>query len=174
MVNQQALDVLLTRRSVRKFKPDAVPTELLDKILEAGTFAPTSMGMQKPIIIAVTDKKMRDEISRQNAKIIGDESKDPFYGAPVILVVAVEKSPNAVYDGSCVMSNLLNAAHACGLGSCWIHRAKEEFESELGKDLLKKIGVKGEYVGVGHVALGYVDGEYPVPKPRKNGWIYKI
>ncbi len=171
---KDAMEVLLTRRSIRKFNDKSIPEDVLNKILEAGTYAPTAMGMQKPIIIAITDKKVRDEVSRENAKIMDREGTDPFYGAPVILLVAVENYPNAVYDGSCVMDNLLNAAWAMGVGSCWIHRAKEELESDFGKKLLKSLGIVGDYIGVGHVALGYFDGEPPLPKPRKENYIYRI
>lgn len=171
---KDAMEVLLTRRSIRNFNDKSIPEEVLNKILEAGTYAPTAMGMQKPIIIAITDKKVRDEVSRENAKIMGREGTDPFYGAPVILLVAVENYPNAVYDGSCVMDNLLNAAWAMGVGSCWIHRAKEELESDFGKKLLKSLGIVGHYIGIGHAALGYFDGEPPLPKPRKENYIYRI
>lgn len=171
---KDAMEVLLTRRSIRNFNDKSIPEDVLNKILEAGTYAPTAMGMQKPIIIAITDKKVRDEVSRENAKIMGREGIDPFYGAPVILLVAVENYPNAVYDGSCVMDNLLNAAWAMGVGSCWIHRAKEELESDFGKKLLKSLGIVGDYIGVGHAALGYFDGEPPLPKPRKENYIYRI
>ena len=171
---KDAMEVLLTRRSIRNFNDKSIPEDVLNKILEAGTYAPTAMGMQKPIIIAITDKKVRDEVSRENAKIMGREGTDPFYGAPVILLVAVENYPNAVYDGSCVMDNLLNAAWAMGIGSCWIHRAKEELESDFGKELLKSLGIVGDYIGVGHAALGYFDGEPPLPKPRKANYIYRI
>ena len=171
---KDAMEVLLTRRSIRNFNDKSIPEDVLNKILEAGTYAPTAMGMQKTIIIAITDKKVRDEVSRENARIMGREGTDPFYGAPVILLVAVENYPNAVYDGSCVMDNLLNAAWAMGVGSCWIHRAKEELESDFGKKLLKSLGIVGDYIGVGHVALGYFDGEPPLPKPRKENYIYRI
>lgn len=171
---KDAMEVLLTRRSIRNFNDKPIPEDVLNKILEAGTYAPTAMGMQKPIIIAITDKKVRDEVSRENAKIMGREGTDPFYGAPVILLVAVENYPNAVYDGSCVMDNLLNAAWAMGVGSCWIHRAKEELESDFGKKLLKSLGIVGDYIGVGHAALGYFEGEPPLPKPRKENYIYRI
>lgn len=171
---KDAMEVLLTRRSIRNFNDKPIPEDVLNKILEAGTYAPTAMGMQKPIIIAITDKKVRDEVSRENAKIMGREGTDPFYGAPVILLVAAENYPNAVYDGSCVMDNLLNAAWAMGVGSCWIHRAKEELESDFGKKLLKSLGIVGDYIGVGHAALGYFDGEPPLPKPRKENYIYRI
>ena len=171
---KDAMEVLLTRRSIRNFNDKSIPEDVLNKILEAGTYAPTAIGMQKPIIIAITDKKVRDEVSRENARIMGREGTDPFYGAPVILLVAVENYPNAVYDGSCVMDNLLNAAWAMGVGSCWIHRAKEELESDFGKKLLKSLGIVGDYIGVGHAALGYFDGEPPLPKPRKENYIYRI
>ena len=171
---KDAMEVLLTRRSIRNFNDKSIPEGVLNKILEAGTYAPTAMGMQKPIIIAITDKKVRDEVSRENARIMGREGTDPFYGAPVILLVAVENYPNAVYDGSCVMDNLLNAAWAMGVGSCWIHRAKEELESDFGKKLLKSLGIVGDYIGVGHAALGYFNGEPPLPKPRKENYIYRI
>lgn len=171
---KDAMEVLLTRRSIRNFNDKSIPEDVLNKILEAGTYAPTAMGMQKPIIIAITDKKVRDEVSRENARIMGREGIDPFYGAPVILLVAVENYPNAVYDGSCVMDNLLNAAWAMGVGSCWIHRAKEELESDFGEKLLKSLGIVGDYIGVGHAALGYFDGEPPLPKPRKENYIYRI
>lgn len=171
---KNAMEVLLTRRSIRNFNDKSIPEDVLNKILEAGTYAPTAMGMQKPIVIAITDKKVRDEVSRENAKIMGREGTDPFYGAPVILLVAVENYPNAVYGGSCVMDNLLNAAWAMGVGSCWIHRAKEELESDFGKKLLKSLGIVGDYIGVGHAALGYFDGEPPLPKPRKENYIYRI
>ena len=171
---KDAMEVLLTRRSIRNFNDKSIPEDVLNKILEAGTYAPTAMGMQKPIIIAITDKKLRDEVSRENAKIMGREGSDPFYGAPVILLVAVENYPNAVYDGSCVMDNLLNAAWAMGVGSCWIHRAKEELESDFGKKLLKSLGIVDDYIGVEHAALGYFDGEPPLPKPRKENYIYRI
>ena len=171
---KDAMEVLLTRRSIRNFNDKSIPEDVLNKILEAGTYAPTAMGMQKPIIIAITDKKVRDEVSRENARIMGREGTDPFYGAPVILLVAVENYPNAVYDGSCVMDNLLNAAWAMGVGSCWIHRAKDELESDFGKKLLKSLGIVGDYIGVGHAALGYFDGEPPLPKPRKENYIYRI
>lgn len=171
----ETLNILKTRRSIRKFKNDEIPQNILEQIIEAGTYAPTGMGKQSPIIIAVTDKELRNKIAKENAKIGGwKESFDPFYGAPVILLVAVKNWANAVYDGSCVMTNLMNAAWALGIGSCWIHRAKEELESDFGKRLLKSLGIDGDYIGVGHVALGYIDGENPEPNPRKENWVYWI
>ncbi len=168
------LQAIESRRSVRRFKPDMVPAELLDQVLQAGTYAATGMGRQSPIILAVTDPKVRDQLSRMNAAIMGSD-KDPFYGAPVVLVVLADKSrPTCVYDGSLVMGNLMLAAHSLGLGSCWIHRAKEEFESPEGKALLASLGIQGEYEGIGHCILGYPEGELPQPAPRKENWIYHV
>ncbi len=171
---KDAIETLITRRSVRNFNDKPIPEDVLDTIMEAGTYAPTAKGMQEPVIIAIKDKKVRDELSSQNAKIMGREGVDPFYGAPVILLVAAKNCPTAVYDGSCVIDNMLNAAWALGVGSCWIHRAKEELESDFGKNLLNSLGITGDYIGIGHVALGYFDGEPPVAKPRKDKYIYKI
>ena len=169
-----AMQNLLTRRSVRKYKPDMVPQEKLEKILEAGTYAATGMGRQSPIILAVTDKTMRDKLSKMNAAIMGVDS-DPFYGAPVVLVVLADKNvPTYLYDGSLVMGNLMNAAHAEGIASCWIHRAKEEFNSEEGKKILQDLGITGDYEGIGHCILGYADGDEPAAKPRKENYVYSV
>lgn len=171
----ETLNILKTRRSIRKFKNDAIPQDILGAIVEAGTYAPTGMGRQSPVIIVITDKEMRDKIMRENAAIGGwDKNFDPFYGAPAILLVIAKNVPTAVYDGSCVITDLMNAAWALGIGSCWIHRAKEEIESDFGKELLKSLGIEGDYIGVGHVALGYIDGESPSPKPRKKDWVYWV
>lgn len=152
-----------------------IPEETMNTIIEAGTYAATGMGMQSPIIIAVTNKKVRDELSALNAKIMGkDEDFDPFYGAPVVLIVLSDKSrPTYIYDGTLVMGNLMNAAHDQGIGSCWIHRAKEEFEGDYGKEMLAKLGIEGDYEGIGHCVLGYADQE-PEAKPRKENYVYYI
>lgn len=169
-----AMQNLLTRRSVRKYKPNMVPQEKLDKILEAGTYAATGMGRQSPIILAVTDKAMRDRLSKMNAAIMGSDN-DPFYGAPVVLVVLADKNvPTYIFDGSLVMGNLMNAAHAEGIASCWIHRAKEEFNSEEGKKILQDLGITGDYEGIGHCILGYADGDEPAAKPRKENYVYSV
>lgn len=171
----ETLDTLKTRRSIRKFKSDMIPQDILEKIVEAGTYAPTGKGRQSPVVIAITNEELRGQIVKANAKIGGwGEDFDPFYGAPVILLVAAENCPTAVYDGSCVMSNLMNAARSLGIGSCWIHRAKEELESDFGKRLLQSLGIDGDYIGIGHVALGYIDGDNPAPKPRKENWVYWV
>ncbi|MBR1780748.1 MAG: nitroreductase [Oscillospiraceae bacterium] len=169
------LECLKTRRSVRTFQDKPVPRDVLERILEAGTYAATGMNKQDPIILAVTNREVRDKLSRMNAQVIGNEAMDPFYGAPVVLVVLADKSwPTYVKDGSLVMGNLLNAAHAEGLASCWIDRAKEEFETEEGQAILKELGIEGEYEGVGHCILGYADGPEPEAAPRKENYIYYI
>ena len=170
----ESLKTLIERRSCRSYKPDPIPAEILDQILEAGTYAATGMGRQSPIMIAVTDKETRDRLSRMNASVMG-ASNDPFYGAPVVIIVLANRAvPTYLYDGSLVMGNLMNAAHALGIASCWIHRAKEEFESAEGKAMLKKLGIEGDYEGIGHCILGYAAQESNVPAPRKDKDIYRI
>lgn len=169
-----ALEAIKTRRSTRKYKSDPVPQELLDKIIEAGLYAPSGMGRQATIILAVTDKAMRDKLSAMNARIMGTDS-DPFYGAPAVLVVLAKKDcPTGVYDGSLVMQNLMLAAHELGLGSCWIHRAKEEFELPEGKEILKSLGIDEAYEGIGHCIVGYADGDTPSPAERKENRVFYI
>ena len=172
----ETLKVLESRRSCRNFKPDMIKEEELQAILKAGTYAATGMGKQSPIIIAVTDKKLRDEIMEENRKIGGwGEGFDPFYGAPVILIVLVKKEVGTyVYDGSLVMGNLMNAAESLGVANIWIHRAKEEFESDFGKNILKKLGINEEYEGIGHLALGYAAEPAKEPAPRKENYVYYL
>ena len=168
------LETIKSRRSIRKYKSDMVPQDKLEKIIEAGTYAATGMGKQSPIIVAVTNKELRDKLSAMNAKIMGVNS-DPFYGAPVVLIVLADKSrPTYLYDGSLVMGNLMLEAEAQGVGSCWIHRAKEEFESEEGKEILKSLGIEGDYEGIGHCVLGYTDGPAPKAAPRKDSYVYYV
>lgn len=169
-----AMQNLLTRRSIKKYKPDMVPEDVIERICEAGTYAATGRNLQAPIILAVTNKELRDKLSKMNADVMGS-SGDPFYGAPVVLVVLADKNVNThVYDGSLVMGNLMLAAHAEGLGSCWIHRAKEEFESEEGKAILKELGIEGDYEGIGHCVLGYPDCETPAARERKKDYVYWV
>ena len=168
------LESMQTRRSIRKYKTDMIPREIIDEIVKAGTYAATAMNKQSPIIIAVTNKEMRDKLSCMNAEIMESDC-DPFYGAPVVLIVLADKTiATRVYDASLVMGNLMLAAHVRGIGSCWIHRAKQEFETEEGKEILKSLGITGEYEGIGHCILGYVDGEYPQASARKENWVYYI
>lgn len=168
------LDTIKTRRSIRKYKSDAVPEEILNKIIEAGSYAPSGMGRQPVIILAVTNKELRDRLSKLNADVM-HSTNDPFYGAPAVLVVLADKNaPTHVYDGSLVMENLMLAAHDLGIGSCWIHRAKEVFEKEEGKEILKSLGIEGDYEGIGNCILGYADGEEHLAKPRKDNFVYWV
>lgn len=170
----ETLTTLKARRSCRAYKPELIEAEKLNAIIEAGTYAATGMGKQSPIIIAVTDKAMRDRLSGMNAAILGADM-DPFYGAPELLIVLADKAvPTHVYDGSLVMGNLMNAAADLGVASCWIHRAKEEFESEEGKAILRDLGIEGEYEGIGHLILGYAAQPEAAPAPRKEGYVYRI
>lgn len=172
----EVLRILETRRSCRSFRPDMVKEEELQAILRAGTYAPTGMGKQAPIIIAVTDKGLRDRIAEENRKIGGwEEGFDPFYGAPVILIVLADRNVRTYqYDGSLVMGNLMNAAESLGVASIWIHRAKEEFDSAFGKEILAQLGITGDYEGIGHCALGYADGKAKEPAPRKENYVYYV
>ena len=170
----EVLKSLEERRSCRSYKSDPIPQEVLDQILEAGTYAATGMGKQSPIMIAVTDKETRDRLSRMNAAVMGGTG-DPFYGAPALIVVLADRRIGTyLYDGSLVMGNLMNAAHALGVGSCWIHRAKEEFDSPEGKEILRSLGIEGDYEGIGHCILGYPAGESRPAAPRKETYIYRI
>jgi nitroreductase len=172
----ETLKVLEERRSCRAYKPELIEEEKLQKIIEAGTYAATGMGKQSPIIIAVTNKELRDRLSVINGKIMGmPENVDPFYGAPELLIVLADKAvPTYLYDGSLVMGNLMIAAEDLGVNSCWIHRAKEEFESPEGKEILRKLGVEGDYEGIGHLVLGYADGPLKAAAPRKADYVYYI
>lgn len=164
---------IMNRRSIRKYKPEQISREELDTVLQAGICAPTGMNRQSPLVIAVQNKEVRDRLSRMNAAVLGTDS-DPFYGAPTVVVVLADaNSPHAVQDGSLVMGNMLNAAKAIGLGSCWINRAKEMFATEEGKQLLAQWGVEGDVIGVANCILGYPD-ENPAMKPRKPDYIRYI
>ncbi len=169
-----AMENMLTRRSVRSYKPDAVPADVLDRVLKAGTYAATGGGRQSPIIIAVTNKQIRDKLSRMNAEVMGADN-DPFYGAPAVLVVLADKKASThVYDGSLVMGNLMLAAHAEGLASCWIHRAKEVFDTQQGRQILRELGIEGDYEGIGHCILGYAAEAEPEAAARKDNYVYYI
>lgn len=172
----ETLKVLETRRSCRNFKPDMVEEEKLEAIIKAGTYAATGMGKQAPIIIAVTNKELRDKIAEENRKIGGwAEGFDPFYGAPVILIVLADKAVRTYqYDGSLVLGNLMNAAESVEVASIWIHRAKEEFESDFGKKLLADLGIEGDYEGIGHCALGYAAEPAKAPAARKENYVYYV
>ena len=170
----ETLTTLKARRSCRAYKPELIEEEKLNAILEAGTYAATGMGKQSPIIIAVTDRETRDQLSRLNAAVMGRDG-DPFYGAPEVLVVLANKAvPTYRYDGSLVMGNMMNAAADLGVASCWIHRAKEEFESDFGKELLNRLGIEGDYEGIGNLILGYAAAPAAEPAPRKANYVYRV
>ena len=174
-MKNQVLSVLEERRSVRAYLDTQVDADALNAILHAGTFAPTGRGRQSPVIVAVQDPDTREIIRRMNAGILGTPDADPFYGAPTILIVLADADiPTFFEDGCLVMGNLMNAAFSLGVDSCWIHRAREEFSSKEGKALLDAWGIHGNYVGIGHVALGYRAGELPAPRPRKDGYIVRV
>ena len=168
---ETTLHEMKTRRSVRKFKPDMPPREALEKVIEAGLYAASGKGLQSSMIVAITDKTLRDRLMEMN-RVIGGwaEGFDPFFGAPAVLLVLADKSSaNHVYDGSLTMGNMMLAAHALGLGSCWINRAREEFDSDEGKEILRALGIAGDWEGIGHCIVGIPDGDLPEAKPRKEG-----
>ena len=170
----ETLNTLKSRRSVRAYLPEQVKEEQLQQILEAGTYAATGRGLQSPIMVVVQDPDTIAYLSKLNAAVMGTTS-DPFYGAPTVIVVLADRErPTCVEDGSLVMGNLMNAAQAVGVNSCWIHRAREVFDSPEGKALLEKWGIHGDYVGVGHCILGYAKGQVPEAKPRKENYIYRV
>lgn len=170
------------RRSCRAFSSEMPDRRLLEQICEAGTWAPTGHGKQSPLIVAITRRELRDRLAAMNAKIwneltiarggVAHEGIDPFYGAPAVLVVLADrKVPTYLYDGCAVLTNLANAANAAGLASCWIHRAKEEFNSEEGKAILAELGIVGDYEGIDHLVVGYPAKPTPPPLPRKTDYV---
>ena len=173
---KETLTDLKNRRSVKAYRSEQISDEELMEVIEAGMNAPSGGNRQSAVFIVVQDREWIDKLCALNAKIAGaPEGFDPFYGAPVILIVLADKEiPTHVYDGALVMGNLLNAAASLGVAGIWIHRAKEEFESDFGKDLLKRLGIEGEYEGIGHCALGYAEGPANEPAPRKDNYVYYI
>ena len=170
----ETLTTLKTRRSCRAYKADRVEEEKLNAIVEAGTYAPTGMGKQSPIILVIKDQEIRNKLAKINAAAMGMDI-DPFYDAPKLIVVLADKSmPTYLYDGSLVMGNMLNAAADLGVASCWVHRAKEEFESEEGKEILKKLGIEGNYEGIGNLILGYAAKPAGEAAPRKANYVYRV
>ena len=165
---------LLERRSVRGYKEDLVPEEVLNEILEAGEYAPSGMGQQGTLMVVTQNPELVAKLSKMNADVMGTES-DPFYGAPTVVVVFADSNmPTCVENGSLVMGNLMNAAHALGVDSCWIHRAREVFASEEGQALKAEWSVPESYVGIGHCVLGYRSGEYPKAKASKDGFVIRV
>ena len=171
----EALEVLKNRRAIRKFKPEQIAEEELQAVVEAGTYAPTGGGKQGVQIVVVQKPEDVAEVNRLNGAVMGNPNGKPYYGAPTILLVfETEDCMTHELDGAAVCTNLLNAAYAVGLGSCWIHRTKQVFESDEGKALLRKWGLSETLVGVASVALGYADGDAPQPKPRKADYVVRV
>ena len=171
-MKQEAIEVLMNRRSVRKFRPEQISDAELKAVLDAGTYAPTAKGEQRPWIVAVQDKETRDALAALNTKIAGRPA-DCYYGAPTLIFVLAPEDEFGPLDASAVETNMLNAAYACGLGSCWIHRAHKMFETEEGKEYLRKWGLDENLSGWCSIALGYADMEPPPPKVRKADY-YRI
>lgn len=169
----ETLQSLKERRSIRSYRPDQIKEEELQAVLEAGVYAPTGMGKQSPKIVVVQDQKLVKKLSEMNRTIMGVDF-DPFYGAPTVLIVFADSQiPTYVEDGSLVIGNLLLGAYAVGLGSCWIHRAKQMFETEEGKALMKQWGISETYVGIGNCILGYQKGDTPEAKERKADYVIR-
>ena len=164
------LDIIRTRRSYRSYKPEQITDEQLNAVLEAGTYAPTSRGLQSPFIVAIQNEELKSLVAKMNAEIMG-VTTNPYYDAPTyVLVFVPAEAPNGIQDASLVLENMMLAAHAQGLGSCWIHREREMFATEEGKDLMKQWGLPEGLVGIGALALGYPNGEPAPAKPRKEGY----
>lgn len=164
-------NIFKTRRSIKGYTNEVITDEQLAYVLEAGTYAPTGMNRQSPVIVAIKDKDTIEKLERENAKVMGDESIKAFYGATTLLVVFRDANCFTGMEDAClVLGNMMNAAHAIGIGSCWIHRAKEVFEGEYGKSLMKKWGLSDNYKGVGHCILG-IPKAVPQTRPRKENYI---
>lgn len=173
-MNMTIDEAIRNRRSVRTYRSEKVSEEIINQIIEAGLWAPSGMGRQSPVILSVSDEKTVREISALNARVMNSDA-DPFYGAPQVLVVLADRNvPTYVYDGALVMQNMMLKAYELGVSSCWIHRAKQVFDSEEGKAILKKAGIEGDYEGIGNLIIGWCDGEIPQAKPRKEGRVFRI
>ena len=168
----ETLKTLTNRRSVKKYSDKAVERGLIEQIIQAGLYAPNGKNRQKVLFLAVTDKALRDKISKLNAEFLGTDN-DPFYNAPAVIVVFCDRNVNTyIEDGACAMTNLMNAAFALGVDSCWVHRAKEVFDSESGREIARSLGVPDEYIGIGNCILGYRDCDLPIPRERTQKIIY--
>ena len=171
---KSCMEIMLSRRSIKKYKPDMPKREDIDKIIEAGLAAASGRNMQASVIVAVTNKEIRDRLARDNAAVMG-ASADPFYGAPCVLVVLAEKSAHTyVYDGSLTLGNMMLASHELGLGSCWIHRAREVMAKAEWQEWIKSLGLVGEYEGIGNLVVGYAEGDYPIEKERRGGRVVYV
>ena len=172
----EVLKAIRERRSIRRFRSEMPDKETIGQIVEAGLYAPNGKGLQATLSLVVTNRELIEKLTIANRQIGGySEDFDPFFGAPVIIIVLAKKdNPNCRYDGALVMGNMLLATHALGLGGIWINRARQEFETDEFKSVLKDLGVEGEWEGIGHCAIGYIDGGIPEAAPRKDGRVYYI
>ena len=171
----EVMETIVNRRSTKKFKPEQIREEELQQILLAGTYAANGQGKQAGKIVVVQDPETREQLRAMNAGVMGMTDMDPFYGAPAIIIVLAEKEwRNRVYDGTLILGNMMLEAYEQGVGSCWIHRAKEEFESPEGQEILKMAGIEGEWEGIGHLAVGYIEGPFPKAPRRKGNEVYWI
>ncbi len=174
MIDNTVINALKERRSIKKYIDKQISDEELNTVLEAGKYAPTGRNRQSPLMVAVRNKETVEKLSKMNAGIL-DTDSDPFYGAPCVVVVFADSSINTGVEDAClVMGNLMNAAHSIGLGGCWIHRAREMFDSEEGRSLMREWGVDEKYIGVGNCILGYREGDMPAVRPRKEGYVINI
>ena len=169
-MEKKFLEIIRTRRSYRSYQPEQITDEQLNAVLEAGTYAPTSRGLQSPFIVAIQNDELKARLAQMNAEIMG-VTTNPYYDAPTyVLVFVPSDAPNGIQDASLVMENMMLAAHAQGLGSCWIHREREMFATEEGKELMQQWGLPEGLVGIAALALGYPNGEPSPAKPRKEGY----
>ena len=169
-MEKKFLEIIRTRRSYRSYQSEQITDEQLNAVLEAGTYAPTSRGLQSPFIVAIQNEELKARLAKMNAEIMG-VTTNPYYDAPTyVLVFVPADAPNGIQDASLVMENMMLAAHAQGLGSCWIHREREMFATEEGKELMQQWGLPEGLVGIGALALGYPNGEPSPAKPRKEGY----
>lgn len=172
-MNTDFIDIIKTRRSCRRYKPDQIDDRALQAVLEAGTYAPTSKGQQSPFIVAVQEPALLKRLARMNATVMGSDT-NPYYDAPTyIFVFAPADGRNPIQDGSCVMQNMMLAAHALGLATCWINREREMFATDEGQALMRQWGLPDGLMGIAALAIGYADGAHDAPKPRKDGY-YRI
>ncbi len=170
----ETIKTLMERRSIRKFKPAQIKEEELNTILDAGMYAPSGANQQSALFVVVQDKETLKKLSAMNAAVLGKDI-DPYYGAPTLVLVFADRSKvTPIEDASLALGNMFNAAASLGIGSCWVHRARQMFETAEGKDLLKKWGVTGDYIGVGSCILGYADCEHPKAAPRKDNFVIRV
>lgn len=170
------LNILKERYSTKKYSDRAVPSEIIDKVIEAGIYAPSGMNRQAVRLMVVEDRDTVREIAGINAAVGGfPEGIDPFYGAPVVIAVFADRGcPTHVEDGSIALANMLNEAFALGVGSCWIHRARECFETERGREIAREYGIPDEYIGIGNCILGYpAEGYEGKVKERVGGRVHR-